>query len=179
MVYLVIVIGLILIYGTVTYNKFIKSQELVKNARAQIAAQIESRWDALSNLISATSKYSAYEAEVITNTVKNRQQLNSASSTGSLEESESTYQSSLSRLIAVSENYPDLKASEVYKSTMASVNKYESNVRLSRMTFNDTVTKYNRLIKVFPANIVANIAGFSQEGYLETSEGKKEMPGWN
>lgn len=110
--------------------------------------------------------------------MKNRQQVNSATSTQELNQTELNYQDSFSKLIAVAESYPDLKASNLYQETMTSINKYEDNVRLSRMTFNDTVTKFNRLIKTFPSNLIAKMFGFHQENYLELSEHKKEIPVW-
>ncbi|OYW70641.1 MAG: LemA family protein, partial [Aerococcus viridans] len=74
--------------------------------------------------------------------------------------------------------YPNLKASEVYQSTMNSVNTYENNVRQSRMVFNDTVTKYNRLIKTFPNSVIAGFTGFQPADYFENSAEKAEMPQW-
>lgn len=175
---ILLILVLTVFYVISIYNNLINIKELVGNAKAQIATQIESRWDALTSLISATKQYSTHESETLINITKNRQPVNSASSTQELNQAELSYQGSLSRLMAVAESYPDLKASNLYRETMTSINKYEDNVRLSRMTFNDTVTKLNRLIKIFPSNIIAKMFGFNQEVYLELSENKKEMPTW-
>ena len=80
------------------------------------------------------------------------------------------------RLIAVSERYPDLKANENYQKTMDSIQTYEENVRLSRMTYNDTVTKFNNQVRMFPGSIVAGILGFAQRDYLAEDKTKTEYP---
>jgi LemA protein len=79
----------------------------------------------------------------------------------------------------VAENYPDLKASQVYQDTLKNVDKYEQQVRQSRMIYNDTVTKYNRSVQSVPTNIIAGIFNFEQEKYFESSSDKSEMPSWS
>ena len=78
--------------------------------------------------------------------------------------------------MAVAERYPDLKANAQYTKTMDSVNKYEDNVRLARMTYNDTVTKYNNSVRMFPGSIVAGILGFPRRDYLAEDSSKTEYP---
>jgi len=96
-----------------------------------------------------------------------------------MEKGEAQLNSVLGRLIAISENYPDLKASEVYQSTMQSINKYEEHVRSSRMIYNDVVTKFNRQIKLFPSSIIAKIFNFTKREYFQGTDTKQEMPKWN
>lgn len=179
------VIGIVLIlvvglgfYAMRVYNEFISMREMVENAKAQIAAQIESRWDALSNLMGAVGQYSEHESETFEKIVKGRQQVTQNSSVNELEEADAEFSGSLSRLIAVAESYPDLKASTLYQETMRSVDEYEKNVRLSRMTFNDTVTRYNREIQTVPKNFIAGFSGFHREDYFEGSKEKSDMPMW-
>lgn len=174
--FLILVIG---IFFITSYNKLVGAKELIENSRGQIAAQIESRFDALTSLISATKQYTAHEAETIEKTVKQRTSLSSDMSNADYEKAEEIFQGSLSRLIAISENYPELKASEVYKQSMDSIDKYEKNVRLSRMSYNDTVTKYNRLVITIPTNIVASMTGHTKEEYFKSQEEKKDMPVWD
>lgn len=161
-----------------TYNKLVKSREMIANSRGQIAAQIESRWDALTNLIQATKEYSLHEAETLESVVNQRSALSSNADINEFNESEDMFQNSLSRIIAIGEAYPELRASEVYKQTMSSVDSYEKNVRLSRMAYNDAVTRYNRIVITIPTNIIASIANFSKEEYFESNIEKKDMPMW-
>jgi len=185
MITLLITIGIIVLLMIVltaffvsTYNKLVKLREMVRNSRGQIATQVESRWDALTNLIQATKQYSTHESETLENIVKQRSSLSGNMTPEDFNKSEDMFQNSLGRLIAIAESYPDLKASEVYKQTMVSVDKYEKNVRLSRMSYNDTVTKYNQQIITIPTNIIASLMNFTQEPYFEASESKREMPSW-
>src|SRR5690625_2096311 len=96
-----------------------------------------------------------------------------------IEENDTQLNNVVGRLIAISESYPDLKASEVYQTSMENVNKYEDNVRHSRMIYNDVVTRFNRRLKQFPTNIIGGMFGFSEEDYFEQSEEKAAMPSWD
>lgn len=184
---IIIVIGIIfilfllgfVIYAISVYNSFVTLRERVSNARAQIAAQIESRWDAVSNLISATKQYAEHETKVLESITDKRTSLGRNSSIKDIEENDSELNEVVGRLIAISESYPDLKASEVYKSTMESVNKFEDHVRHSRMIYNDVVTRFNRRLKQFPTNLIGNIFNFKEEVYFEETKAKAEMPSWD
>ena len=166
-------------YGIITYNSFVTLRERVFNGKAQIAAQIESRWDAVTNLISATKQYESHEASVLENITAQRSSLGRDSSMDEIEQNDEQLNNVVGRLIAISEAYPELKASEVYKSTMESVNKFEDNVRHSRMIYNDVVTQFNRKLRQFPTNIIAGIFKFEAQPYFEQTEQKGEMPTWD
>lgn len=180
MVFIIVIVILVVLGFWVmsTYNSLITLRERVDNAKAQIATQIESRWDALKSLIEATKQYSKHEAEVLESVTEKRASIGKNSSISQMENAEQEFNGVLGRLIAVSESYPDLKASGVYQSTMASVNKYEDNVRNSRMIYNDVVTRFNRAIKMFPGSIVAGIFKFVASDYFEGTETKQDMPSW-
>lgn len=178
-IFIVVIIILIALWAISIYNQFVTLAERVANGKAQIAAQIESRWDAVQNLISATKEYSKHESELLENITEKRSSLGQDSSVDEIEENDSQLNNVVGRLIAISESYPELKASEVYQSTMESVNKFEDNVRHSRMIYNDTVTKYNRQLKQFPTNIAASIFRFTEKEYFKQTEAKEAMPSWN
>lgn len=175
---LIIVILLALIVVGI-YNSLVKQNEMVANAMSQIAAQLQSRWDALNNLIDATKDYAKYESETLDKVTKNRTGVNKDSNPSDVAREESEFKNALTKVYAVAENYPDLKASQVYKSTMDSINKYEDNVRHSRMIYNDTVTKFNRYIKSFPQNIFAGMFGYSEKSYFENEAETNQVPRWN
>ena len=82
----------------------------------------------------------------------------------------------LGRINAVAEAYPELKANENYKETMNAVNEYEKSVRQGRLVYNDSVTKLNRKIRMFPTSMVAGMFGFSKRDYLEADDSKADMP---
>jgi|SRR5699024_4581773 len=176
---LIAIIVILVLWGVSVYNSLVTLLERVNNAKAQIATQIESRWDALKSLIDATKKYSEHEATVLENVTEERASIGRGSSVSDIENDEAQFNNVLGRLIAVSEAYPDLKASQVYQNTMDNIDKYENNVRNSRMIYNDTVTRYNRKIRVFPSNIIAGIFNFREREYFEATESKQDMPGWD
>lgn len=152
---------------------------MVSNAMSQIAAQLQSRWDALNNLIDATKDYSKYESDTLDRVTKNRTSIDRNSSPTDVAREEGEFRSALRSFYAVAENYPELKASEIYRSTMDSINKYEDNVRHSRMIYNDTVTNFNRYIKSFPQNIFAGMFGYTEKDYFQNEEVTNQAPRWN
>lgn len=178
MIYIILPLLLIGAWAVSAYNGFVGLRERVNNSRAQIATQLESRWDALKSLIDATKQYSKHEAELLENITQARASIGQGSSVNELEESATSFNNVLGRLIAVAESYPDLKASTIYQSAMSSINDYENKVRQSRMIYNDTVTMYNRKTKTFPSNILAGMFNFNPESYFEATESKTDMPSW-
>lgn len=175
---LIIVVVIIVGWYISTRNGLIALEERLKNTKSQIAVQINSRWDALSNLIGATKQYSKHESETLEKIVAGRNQVGKNSTVEELQQEEVKYQNAMSRLLAVVEAYPDLKAANLYQETMKSVQKYEDNVRYARMAFNDMVTKFNTKIKSFPTSLVSNSMKLMPEEYFEQEEGKQEMPIW-
>ena len=93
-----------------------------------------------------------------------------------IDANESVLRELSAKLVAVAEAYPDLKANQNYQQTMASIEKYEENVRLSRMTFNDTVTRFNQQVRSFPTSAIAGILGFAKRDYLADDVTKKDYP---
>ncbi|MDO4670767.1 MAG: LemA family protein [Aerococcus sp.] len=179
LIVIAVLVVIIVIWGISVYNQFITSNERVANAMGQIAAQVESRWDALSNLIQATKNYQSHEFETLTQIVRERSGgVSREASVQEIEQDENAFTQALRSLNVVVEQYPDLKASTVYQQTMTSVNQYENNVREARMIYNDTVTRYNRLIKIFPNSIISRLMGFGEKAYFENTAEKSSMPMW-
>lgn len=176
---IVILIIAIIFWFIRTYNNFITLGERVANGKAQIATQIESRWDAVESLISATKNYSQHEAKTLEEVTAKRINVGKNSSIDEIEKGEAQLNGVIGRLIAISENYPDLKASQIYQNTMESINKFEEHVRSARMIYNDIVTKFNRQIKIFPSSIVANLFKFTEREYFQGTDAKQEMPKWD
>lgn len=178
--WIILVIVVILAFIVIgIYNSLVRQNEMVSNAMSQIAAQLQSRWDALNNLIDATKDYAKYESETLDKITKNRTSVNKNSNPSEVNKEEGEFKKALNQVYAVAENYPDLKASEIYKSTMDSINKYEDNVRHSRMIYNDTVTSFNRYIKSFPQNLLAGSFGYSEKDYFQNEAEAKQVPNWN
>ena len=174
---IIAVVVLLVLWVISIQNKLVKSDELCKNALKQINVQQVSRYDAIKALVKLTREYASYESETLQKVIEARRITTSAAPTvAEINANEAALNSALSRLIAVAEQYPELKANTSYQETMQSIKGYEENVRLSRMTFNDTVTRYNNEVRVFPASLVASLLGFPQREYLAEDTSKTEYP---
>ena len=154
-------------------RRFVFLEENVDNSLANISVNLNSRWDALKALASAVKAYSEHEYQTLLDIIDKRSAVKNAND---VKEGEALLGSALSRINAVAESYPELKASELYTKTMDSINDYENKVRISRMVYNDSVTKLNRAVKMFPTSIAASILNVHPKEYLSTDEGKKDMP---
>jgi LemA protein len=171
------VLAILVIWVIGVQNRLVKSDEKCNNALKQINVQQISRFDALKALIKLTREYASYEADTLEKIVKERKIVSSPSPTAAdINANEEALAAIGAKLIAVAEAYPDLKASANYQQTMKDIKDYEENVRLSRMTFNDTVTMFNQQVRVFPTSLVAGILGFAKRDYLADDVSKKDYP---
>lgn len=171
------VIALLAVWVISVQNKLVRSDEICNNALKQINVQQISRYDALRALVKLTREYAAHEADTLRGIVEERKLVSSpAPSAAQIDANEAVLQELGTRLMAVAEAYPDLKASANYRQTQEDLKGYEEHVRLSRMTFNDTVTRYNQLVRTFPASLAAGILGFSKRDYLADDTAKKNYP---
>ncbi len=174
---ILVIVAALVLWGISMQNKLVQSDELCNNALKQINVQQVSRYDAIKALVKLTREYASYESETLEKVIAQRKITSAANPTISeINENEAALQQMSARLIAVAEQYPDLKANQNYQQTMADIKQYEENVRLSRMTFNDTVTKYNNQVRMFPGSVVAGILGFPKREYLADEPAKKDYP---
>ena len=173
---IVAVLALIIIWGIGVQRTLVGQDEKCKNAMSQIGVQQTSRWDALTALAELTKSYNEHEYNTIKDVIAQRAVINGGSSAADADAQENMITQALSRIIAVAEQYPELKANENYAKTMDSVNLYENQVRMSRMVYNDTVTVFNREVRQFPTNLVAKLLGFAEKDYLKVEAAKTEMP---
>ena len=173
------VITLLVVWVIGVQRKLVEKDELCKNALSQIGVQQASRWDALTALVELVKSYNEHEYNTLRDVIAQRKTINGSSSVADAQAQEQVLTGLVRNINLVAEQYPDLKANENYAKCMDSVNVYETQVRLSRMTFNDTVTKYNKEIRQFPTSIVAGILGFQTRDYLDEAVGKSEMPSMN
>lgn len=174
--FILLVVLLIALYIFSTQRSLVTLDENCKNALGQIEVQLNSRWDALLALAKTASAYAKHESETLVQVIAQRRQapINTAADVNA---QESEIGNVLSRLMAIREAYPDLKANEMFVRTMDSVKGYEENVRLSRMVYNDTATRMNRAVRQWPSSFVASMLNFGERDYLTVDEQqKKSMP---
>lgn len=176
-VVVIAVVVILILWGISVQNKLVKADELSKNALRQINVQQMSRYDAIKALVKLTREYSAHESDTLKGVIEARKVTSSASPTvEDIQRNEQYLRAITAQISAVAEQYPDLKANQVYLQTMNDIKGYEENVRLSRMTFNDTVTKFNNLARMFPGSIIAGMLGFPPKEYLAEDTSKADFP---
>lgn len=170
---IIILLLIIVLYTMSVQRRLVSAKENINNAFSQIGVNQESRWDALTQLAKATAAYSNHEYKAMMDIIDKRK---APTSVEMVDANEKSINSALGHINVVAEQYPDLKASQVYQTTMNSINDYENKVRVARMIYNDSVTILNRIVKQIPSSIIASLFGFSEAPYLETINEKTEMP---
>lgn len=166
-----VVLVLLVLWGISTQRALVSMDENISNAMSQIGVQLSSRFDALTALLELTRGYAAHESQTLIETIQSRRSAITAVSTpDDVRKQEWVISEALSRISMVAEQYPDLKASENYTRCMNAVNSCENMVRTSRLIYNDSVTKLNRRIRMFPTSLLAGALGFSPRAYLEAEE---------
>ena len=170
------IVALVALWVIGVQRKLVEKDELCKNALSQIGVQQASRWDALTALVELVKSYNEHEYNTLRDVIAMRKTITGESTVAEAQAQEQALTGLVRNINVVAEQYPELKANENYAKAMDSVNLYENQVRLSRMTFNDTVTKYNKEIRQFPTSLVAGLLGFKTRDYLDEAVGKSEMP---
>lgn len=176
MVIILIIIAILVLWFISVQRKLVAMDENINNSMSQIGVQLSSRWDALTALSELTKGYAEHEYKTLSDTIKMRASVNSKSSAKDIDEQENILTEAMGRIMAVAESYPELKANENYIKTMNSVNGYEETVRRARLVYNDSVTKLNRAIRMFPTSIVAKMLNIGSRDYLEAEDKKAQMP---
>ncbi len=174
---IIAIIAVIILWVISTQRKLVVLDENITNAMSQIGVQLSSRFDALTALLDLTKGYAKHESETLIETIKSRRSVITAKSTpDDVQRQEGIISEALGRIAMVTEQYPELKANETYIQTMNAVETFENMVRTSRLIYNDSVTKLNREIRMFPVSMIARLLGFQQRDYLVEQTAKADMP---
>ncbi len=168
-----------------TYNSFVNGQENVAAAWSNVENQYQRRSDLIPNLVNTVKGYATHESETLeavtqaranaTKTSINVDQLDEAS-LSKFNAAQGELSSALSRLMVVSERYPDLKANQNFLDLQAQLEGTENRISTERKRFNDTVVIYNKTIRSFPKNILASMFGFDPKAYFQAAEGSEKAP---
>lgn len=176
MIIAIVIIVFVVLWFVSAQRRLVVMDENINNAMSQIGVQLSSRWDALTALLDLTKGYAEHEYKTLSDTIKMRSAINSSSTAADVNKQENMFSEAMGRIMAVAESYPELKANENYIKTMDSVNEYEKTVRQSRLIYNDSVTKLNRAIRMFPTSLAAGILHITSRDYLEADDRKADMP---
>lgn len=171
-----IVIVLILGYGWSTYNNLVTSNENVDNQWAQVETQYQRRLDLIPNLVNSVKGIMNQEQEVFGAIADARTRYAGAITVNDKAMAASQVESAFGRLLAVMENYPQLKSAENVQTLMAQLEGTENRVSVERKRFNDMVRDFNLMTKRFPSSVIASIFGFSEKAYFESAPGAENAP---
>ena len=163
-------VGVVLLYGVLTYNRLVRLRVRTENAWSQIDVQLRRRYDLIPNLVEAVKGYAAHEREVFEEVTQARAQAQAASGVRDQAQAENQLTAGIRRLIAVAENYPQLKANENFLALQEELTGTESKIAFARQFYNDQVQSLNTLIQSFPSRIVASLGKFRPREFFDIEE---------
>ena len=182
---LLIIIGVILLWGWSTYNGLVGKQETMTKAWGQVENVYQRRADLIPNLVAVVKNYTEYEQGTLIALTEARAKAAQATvNTENFDETEfANFESAqkeldnmLNRLLVSVENYPDLKASENYLTLQAQLEGCENRIQTERERFNEAAKAYNQSVRRFPSNLLAKMFGFEKRPYFEADQGADKAP---
>ncbi|MDD5781946.1 MAG: LemA family protein [Muribaculaceae bacterium] len=184
-VIIIAVVAVIAIMCVSAYNSLVSSEESVDTAWSQVENVYQRRADLIPNLVNTVKGYAAHEKETLEGVVSARAKATQMTidPTNLTPEAIEKFQaaqgelgSALGKLLAITENYPDLKANENFKELQAQLEGTENRIAVERKKFNETAQVYNTSIRKFPRSIVASMFGFERKPYFKAQEGAEQAP---
>ncbi|MBI2123800.1 MAG: LemA family protein [Candidatus Wildermuthbacteria bacterium] len=174
---IIIAAALVSLWTIVLYNRFVNLRNRVKEAFADIDVQLKRRYDLIPNLVEVVKGYASHEKGVFEKVTEARTRAMGAQSVHEKAQAENMLSQTLKSLFAVSENYPDLKASTNFLELQRELRDAEDKIQAARRFYNTVVMALNTGIESFPGNIVARIFGFKLQEFFEIEEaGQRETP---
>lgn len=170
------VVSLVLLYLGWTYNRLVSLNRRADGAWSDIDVQLKRRWDLVPSLVETVKGYARHEAGTLENVVHARSEASRAGSPAQRGESERGLSSAVSRLFALAEAYPELKASENFRDLQKSLVDIENNVQYARRYYNAVVRDLNTLVQSFPSNLLAAAMGFGERSYFQAAEAERAAP---
>lgn len=158
------------------YNRLVTQNEQIDAAWAQVQNVLQRRADLIPNLVETVKGYAAHEKEIFENVAAARGRLAGATTPKEAEAANAGLTSALGRLLAIAENYPNLKANENFIRLQDELAGTENRIAVERMRYNETVRTYNTSIKRFPTNLVAGFFHYLEREYFEAEKGAQEAP---
>ncbi|MGN0107693.1 MAG: LemA family protein [Hominilimicola sp.] len=161
------------------YNNLISLEEGTNTAFSDVQVQLQRRSDLIPNLVNTVKGYAAHETEVYTAVSDARAKLAGATTVDEINAAEGEMNSALSRLLAISESYPELKSNENFLSLQDELAGTENRIGVARRDYNEKVQQYNVKIRSFPTNIFANMLGFEKKEQFTADESAQSVPNVN
>lgn len=181
----IVVIALVAIWGISSYNGLVSMDENVSNSWANVETQYQRRSDLIPNLVNTVKGYAKHESETLESVMAARSQatqvkLDPSNCTpqqlAAYQKAQGDVTTALGKLLAITENYPDLKANQNFLELQSQLEGTENRINVARKDFNDTAKKYNTSLRRFPRNIIASMFGFEKRAYFEAEAGAEKAP---
>ena len=174
-IYIIIVIViLIIIYTFILYNNFIKLNNDVKEAFSTMDVYLKKRWDLIPNIIETVKAYTKYEKDTLKEIIELRNNIYDKMTNDEKIKTNEQLSNNVGKIIALSENYPELKANENFKNLSNQLAKIEEDIANSRKYYNGIVKIYNNKVEMFPSNIFAKIFGYHSKAMFEANTTERE-----
>lgn len=174
---IIAILALIVVFVIATYNGLVSSRMKVKNAWSQIDVQLQRRFDLIPNFVETVKGYMNHESETFEKIAALRSSWANASSIKDKANIDNELSSVLKSIMAISENYPDLKANQNFSELSEELRNTENKISFSRQFYNDSVTRYNTKLELFPSNLVAGMFNFQKKELFaaESDEARKNV----
>ena len=176
--WIALAIIVILIIAVISmYNNLVRLRQKVKNSWSQIDVQLQRRFDLIPNLVETVKGYMSHEEGVLEKVTELRTSWANAGTVKEKAELDNQLSGALKTIMAVSENYPDLKANQNFSELQQELQNTENKISFSRQFYNDSVTMYNTKLEVVPSNIIASMFGFKPEEFfkVESEEARRNV----
>jgi LemA protein len=183
---IILVIAGVAAWGIGVYNSLVKLDEGTRQAWGQVQNQYQRRLDLIPNLVETVKGYATHESDVFEQVATARSSvgklevtpeiLNNPQMFQKFQEAQAGISSALSRLLAVAENYPNLKANENFLQLQSQLEGTENRIAVERRRFNEVVQDYNVRVRTFPASLLAGMFGFGQKAYFQAEPGSEKAP---
>jgi LemA protein len=159
-----------------SYNRFVSQEEAIKAQWAQVQNQLQRRNDLIPNLVESVRGYAAHEEGVFKEIAASRSRLLAAQTPEETIQAANQQTSALGRLLAIAENYPQLKANEQFNRLMDELSGTENRIAVERQRYNERIQEYNTATKQFPANVTAKVFGFKEYPFFEAPPEATQVP---
>jgi len=174
---IIIILAIIILWLIVAYNGLVRLRQRVREGLSDIDVQLKRRHDLIPNLIKTVQGYATHEKDLLVKVTEARTAAMGAQGTSDKMKTENMLSQTLKSLFAVSENYPDLKASQNFLQLQDELSDTENKVQAARRFYNGQVRDLNTKVEVFPTNIFAKSLGFKQEEYFELDDkSERQVP---
>ena len=172
---ILIIVGVLIVFWAISvYNKLIALRNRVKDQWAQIDVQLKRRFDLIPNLVETVKGYTKHESETLEAVIKARNTYVSATLPEDQMKADGELTKAISKLFALTESYPELKANTNFQALQQELTETESKIASARQFYNDTVMVYNNKVAMVPSNIIAGLFKFEKEAFFEANETERQ-----